>query len=229
LCPNAQITEVYGTTELSIPFVTPSMRGLTPGTLRPTGDHRVRIVAPAGGPEDVVSPGELGELLVHVGNQGIFTAYWGPDGQAKRDAKCDDEWFRTGDGFRYDTDGNFYFDGRLDDMFVSGGENIQPAEVENILNGMPGVIDSAVVGVPDPKWSNIVTAFIVTDGRGLDAADVERYCRNSTRENYTRPRIIHFVDGIPRNPSGKILRKQVMGRFQSFMEMDRVNVETARS
>ncbi|TRW45893.1 class I adenylate-forming enzyme family protein [Georgenia yuyongxinii] len=215
--PHASISEVYGTTELSIPFVTPSMRGRVPGALRRTGDHRVRIVRPAGNPDDVVAPGEVGELLVHLDNDGIFSAYWGPDGQAKREDKCVGRWFRTGDGFRYDAEGNFYFDGRLDDLFISGGENIQPAEVENTLNGMPGVLDCTVMGIPDPTWGNVVTAFIVTDGRPVTEADVDEYCRGSSLENYKRPRRIHFVEEIPRNPSGKIVRAEARRRFHAVI------------
>ncbi|HLV03559.1 MAG TPA: class I adenylate-forming enzyme family protein [Actinomycetaceae bacterium] len=215
--PNASISEVYGTTELSIPFVTPDMRGLKPGTLRRTGDFRVRVVQPGGEPDDVVRPGELGELIVHLANPGVFSGYWGPEGEARLAEKRVGEWFRTGDGFRYDAESSFYFDGRLDDMFVSGGENIQPAEVENTINGMEGVVDCAVIAVPDPLWSNVVTAFIVTDGRNLDAAAVDAHCRASDLEDYKRPRKVFFVPEIPRNPSGKIVRSEVRKRFADLL------------
>ena len=207
--PNASISEFYGTTELSIPFVTPSMRAVAPGTLRMAGDFRVRIVRPGGDSEDVVQPGELGELIVHLGNAGVFETYWGPNGETMKRDKCAGEWFRTGDGLRYDTDGNYYYSGRLDDMFISGGENIQPVEVENVINQCDDVVDCAVIGAPDAVWGSIVTAFVVRSHPRLDEAAIDRLFMESDLENYKRPRRIHFVDEIPRNPSGKILRAQV--------------------
>jgi 2-furoate---CoA ligase len=207
--PNASISEFYGTTELSIPFITPSMREYRPGMLRPAGDFRVRIVRPHGDEDDVVEPGELGELIVHLGNAGVFETYWGSRGDEMKRAKCVGEWFRTGDGCRYDTDGHYYYNGRLDDMFISGGENIQPAEVENVINGSPGVADCAVFGVPDPTWGSVVTAFVVRTHAGIDEEALDQLCRESNLENYKRPRRFYFVDEIPRNPSGKIVRARI--------------------
>lgn len=207
--PNATISEVYGTTELSIPFVTRNMSDRVPGTLRPTGDHRVRIVHPGGGVDELAPIGEVGELLVDMDHPAIFRGYWGPDGEQKTAAKVEDGWYRTGDGFKRDGEENFYFTGRLDDMFVSGGENIQPAEVENILNGHPGVSDAAVVGTPDRKWGEIVTAFVARADALLTAEDLDAFCRASTLDDFKRPRQYHFVNEIPRNPSGKIVRAEL--------------------
>lgn len=211
--PNASISEFYGTTELSIPFVTPLVREFKPGTLRVAGDFRVRIVSPSGDEDDVVQPGELGELIVHLGNEGVFETYWGPTGEGKKRAKCVGEWFRTGDGYSYDTDGNYYIHGRLDDMFISGGENIQPAEVENVINGSDNVVDCVVIGVPDPTWGSIVTAFVVRAHTGVDEGSLDKLCKESNLENYKRPRRFLFVDEIPRNPSGKIVREQVQDKL----------------
>lgn len=216
--PNASISEFYGTTELSIPFVTPSMREFTPGTLRIAGDFRVRVVQPGGSSEDVVKPGELGELIVHLGNRGVFETYWGPQGDKMKSAKCLGEWFRTGDGIRYDTDGNYYYNGRLDDMFVSGGENIQPVEVENVINNCDDVVDCAVIGVPDDVWGSIVTAFVVRNNPAFDEAALEKLFIESDLENYKRPRRVYFVDEIPRNPSGKIVRALVTGELLSRVQ-----------
>jgi 2-furoate---CoA ligase len=207
--PNATISEVYGTTELSIPFVTRSMVGRTPGTLRPTGDFRVRIVKPGGGPDETVSSGNVGELLVEMSNPGIFTSYWGADGKSRTAEKVEDGWFHTGDAFWRDEQGSYYFTGRLDDMFISGGENIQPAEVESILCGHPGIRDVAILGTPDPKWGQVVTAFIALADPDLTDVAIDEYCRRSPLDDFKRPRKFIFLDDIPRNPSGKIVRPEL--------------------
>ncbi|MGO4384726.1 class I adenylate-forming enzyme family protein [Specibacter sp. RAF43] len=213
--PNAKISEVYGTTELSIPFVTGSMAGRLPGTLRPTGDFRIRLVEPGGGPDETVSGENVGELLVEMSNPGIFKSYWGDDGESKTAEKVEAGWFHTGDAFWRDEDGSYYFKGRLDDMFVSGGENIQPAEVENMLNGHPGISEVAVIGTPDPKWGQVVTAFIVLADRTLTETAIDAYARQSTLDDFKRPRKFVFLDEIPRNPSGKIVRPELKSIFYS--------------
>jgi len=212
--PCAQISEVYGTTEGSIPFVTRSMAGCRPGTLRVTGDFRVRLVVPDGASDEQVPLGEPGELIVHTENAGIFERYYGEGGEAKAAEKLRDGWLYSGDIFTRDAEGNYFFQGRYDDMFVSGGENIQPVEIENVLYSHDAVSDVAVVGVSDPEWSNIVTACVVTDG-SVTATDLDNHCRNSSLENFKRPRRYEFVDAIPRNPSGKILRKEMLARLTS--------------
>lgn len=225
--PNASISEFYGTTELSIPFVTPSMRDYAPGMLRVAGDFRVRVVEPGGGSEDIVKPGELGELIVHLGNPGVFDTYWGSKGEKLKQDKSVGEWFRTGDGLRYDTDGNYYYSGRLDDMFVSGGENIQPVEVENVINLCDDVVDCAVIGVPDEVWGSVVTAFVVRVHAGFDETAVDKLFIESALENYKRPRRIYFVEEIPRNPSGKILRAQVRDELLARVQQDTAKNQVA--
>lgn len=208
--PGAMVCEVYGTTEISIPFVTRDMRGRKPGTLRPTGDHRIRLVSPGAAPDRLADIGQDGELIVHMSNAGIFQQYWGEDGAGKTAAKLKDGWFYTGDVFHIDDEGNYYFHGRRDDMFISGGENIQPAEVENTLNDHASVRDAAVIGTPDAKWGNVVTAFVVSDGDEVTPQELDEFCRKSALENYKRPRKYIFLDSIPRNPSGKIVRADLV-------------------
>ena len=214
--PNAQISEVYGTTEISIPFVTRSMEGVPPGTLRPTGDMRIRLVQPGQGIDSHVVDEEPGELIVEMDNVGIFSRYWGEDGERKTAEKVRSGWFYTGDLFKRDDSNNYTFLGRIDDMFISGGENIQPAEVETTLNNHPAVNDVAVIGTPDPDWGRLVTAFIVAAERTLSQADLDAFCKSSALENFKRPRRYVFVDAIPRNPSGKILRKDLQDLFDKL-------------
>ncbi|MQA77198.1 MAG: AMP-binding protein [Streptosporangiales bacterium] len=210
--PRAMINEVYGTTELSIPFVTRDALGAKPGALRPTTDHRIRIVDPAGGPDDVVPFGQVGELLVDMDNESCFAGYW--NAPEKTAARLDGGWFRTGDAFHRDEDGNHFMTGRLDDMFISGGENIQPAEVEATLLAHAGINDVAVVGTPEPRWGQVVTAFVVRADPALSAEAIDAHCLGSALADFKRPRRVVFLDRIPRNPSGKIVRKQVQELYR---------------
>jgi 2-furoate---CoA ligase len=107
-----------------------------------------------------------------------------------------------------DDEGELYVSGRVDDMIISGGENIHPVEVEEVLARLDGVRDVAVVGEPDPRWGERVVAFVVASGTGLTAEVVDRYCRESTElASFKRPRRVVFVESIPKTASGKILRR----------------------
>src|SRR5690606_23004901 len=146
------------------------------GALRITADHRVRVVRPGGSPDDVVAPGEVGELLVDMNNEACFSGYWNaPEKTAER---VRDGWVYTGDAFHRDEHGNYYIGGRLDDMIITGAENVQPAEVERVLSDHPGVDDVAVIGIPDPRWGQVVTAFVVRRDPKLTEKDIDRHCRN---------------------------------------------------
>lgn len=209
--PNAQISEVYGTTEISVPFVTRDAIAVEPGALRGTVDHRVRIIRPGGSPDDVLPPGEEGELIVDMSNQGCFGGYWKqPETTASR---VRDGWYYTGDAFRTDGRGHYMIAGRLDDMFVSGGENIQPAEVEQILSAHPALVDVAVIGTPDERWGEVVTALVVCPGSDLTEEQLDEYCRASPLADFKRPRRVLFVDQIERNPSGKVVRSVLRDRY----------------
>ena len=107
-----------------------------------------------------------------------------------------------------DDDGDLFVSGRVDDMIISGGENIHPVEVEEVLARHPGVRDVAVVGLPDDKWGERVVAFVVPRDAGLAEAALDHYCLESPDlANFKRPRRIVFVDEIPKTASGKILRR----------------------
>jgi acyl-CoA synthetase (AMP-forming)/AMP-acid ligase II len=114
-------------------------------------------------------------------------------------------WFRTGDA-GYLRDGYLYIHDRVKDMIVSGGENIYPAEIENVLMGHPGVADVAVIGVPSEKWGETVKAIVV-DRAGSAASDAEllAWCRDRLA-GYKCPTSIDRIDALPRNPSGKLLK-----------------------
>jgi acyl-CoA synthetase (AMP-forming)/AMP-acid ligase II len=158
-------------------------------------------------PDEVVTPGGIGELIVR-GPQ-VAAGYWQKPGETAR--KLRHGWLYSGDLFSRDADGFYHFHGRADDLIVSGGENIYPREVEEVLYRCPGVQEAAVVGLSDPTWGMAVTAFIVRSDPALSVEDIDRYCR--TRDDlatFKRPRRVVFVDALPLNPSGKVLKRELI-------------------
>jgi acyl-CoA synthetase (AMP-forming)/AMP-acid ligase II len=151
--------------------------------------------------------GEDGELAVDAGSEGAFAGYWNdPEKTAER---LRDGWYYTGDAFRHDEDGNFFLVGRLDDVFRSGAESIQPLEVEVVLGRHPAIADVAVVGTPDERLGETVTAVIVARTAGLTIDSINQYCLESELANFMRPRRVVLLDAIPRNPAGKVVRRDL--------------------
>ena len=153
--------------------------------------------------------GVAGEIIVK-GDQ-VLTGYWQrPDAEAEA---FQDGWFRTGDMARLDEEGFVYIVDRKKDMIISGGENVYPREVEEVLYRHPAVAEVAVFGVPDDNWGERVTAAIVPRaGEEVAEAELTELCR-SELAGYKRPRAWHFVEAIPKNVSGKILKRTLRERF----------------
>ena len=129
------------------------------------------------------------------------------DPDATKAAIDDDGWLHTGDAGRLDEAGYLTITGRLKDMYICGGFNVYPAEVEQVLARLDGVAESAVIGVPDPRLGEVGRAYLVArPGHALDAADVLAFCRERLA-NYKVPRQVEFRDALPRNPSGKVLKR----------------------
>jgi 2-furoate---CoA ligase len=158
------------------------------------------------GPDEVVPPGTKGEIIASLGSDEAFAGYWNrPDADEKA---LRAGWYFTGDMGYVDADGDLWVAGRVDDMIISGGENIHPVEVEDVVARHPRVRDVAVIGEPDEKWGERVVAFVVPRGPGLSAEDLDRHCRASgDLANFKRPRRFVFVREIPKTASGKILRR----------------------
>ncbi|WP_309090400.1 long-chain-fatty-acid--CoA ligase [Phenylobacterium sp.] len=151
-------------------------------------------------------PGEIGEIEIR--GPIIMAGYWNRP-EATAETIRPDGWLRTGDAGYMDEDGFFYVHDRVKDMIVSGGENIYPAEVENAILGCPGVADAAVIGVPDEKWGESVKAICVRQpGETPDPADIIAWARQRIA-GYKAPKSVDFVDALPRNPSGKVLRREL--------------------
>jgi len=149
--------------------------------------------------------GEAGEIIAR-GPQ-IMRGYWN-NPQATTEA-IRDGWLHTGDVGQFDNEGYLTIVGRLKDLIISGGENIYPVEIENVLTTHPTISDAAVVGVSHPKWGEVPLAVLVADNGGqVDAAVLESFCREQLA-GFKVPTHFHFTDTIPRNPSGKILKQQL--------------------
>ncbi len=155
-----------------------------------------------------VGPGEIGELVIRGSH--VMQGYWNdPEETAKRyrpGRYPAERLLYTGDLFWMDEEGFFYFVARKDDIIKSRGEKVAPKEVENVLYQLPGVVEAAVVGVPDELLGQAVKAFVVCgDGHTLTEQDVLRHCRQHL-EDFMVPRYVEFRESLPKTPSGKIRR-----------------------
>ncbi|MEF2096887.1 fatty acid--CoA ligase [Bacillus sp. CFBP9009] len=212
-----QFIQAYGMTEMG-PAITLL---LEEDQIRKAGsagkacsNHEIIIVRPndegPSDPEDMLEPGETGEILVK--GPCIMQGYFQKDRETE--TALYKGWYHSGDIGFLDEDGYLWVKDRVDDMIISGGENIYPREVEDKLYEHPGVLDCAVLGQPDDHWGEMVTAFIVAKDPSLAESDLETWCKNSeTLANYKRPRRYIFSNELPRNASGKtqkfLLRKQL--------------------
>ncbi len=153
--------------------------------------------------------GEVGEIWTRSGQN--MKGYWRkPDETAK--TLTADGWLRTGDAGYVDEAGFVFIHDRVKDMVVSGGENIYPAEVENVLFAHPGVADVAVIGVPSDRWGETVKAIVVRkaspDGEALTADELIAFSR-SQLAHFKCPTSVDFIGMLPRNPSGKVLKREL--------------------
>ncbi|MBR1123523.1 long-chain fatty acid--CoA ligase [Bradyrhizobium lablabi] len=172
---------------------------------KPVLHTEVRIVRPDGTDAAV---GELGELWVKGPN--VTPGYWNrPDANQ---SSFTDGWLHTGDASRIDEDGFYYIVDRWKDMYISGGENVYPAEVESVLHQLTAVAEAAIIGVPNEQWGEVGMAIVaVKPGQTLTPSEIHAHCAANLAK-FKCPRLIEFVDALPRNATGKIhkptLRKQ---------------------
>jgi acyl-CoA synthetase (AMP-forming)/AMP-acid ligase II len=208
LLPGTRFMQVYGLTETTgaITYLPPedhvpdSLRLRSAGIANP--GTALKIIDPATGEEKPT--GEVGEILCRTPQN--MRGYWALE-QATRDTLLPDGWLRTGDAGYLDEDGYLFIHDRVKDMIISGGENIYPAEVENVLMGHPAVADCAVIGVPDAKWGETPKAVVVRGGEATDRELID-YCRERLA-HFKCPTSVEFTDAIPRNPTGKVLKRQL--------------------
>jgi len=173
---------------------------------RPLPDVKVRIVDKDG---KTLPAGEVGEIAAK--GPRVATAYW-KDAQRTSQTIISNGWLRTGDMGWMDEEGYIYLSGRADDMIIRGGENISPEEVEDVLQSHSKVEEVAVIGVPDPEWGQEPRAVLVLKkGEKATAEEIIEFCRTKLA-GFKRPRSVVFVDSLPRNQMGKILKRELRAK-----------------
>jgi long-chain acyl-CoA synthetase len=209
--------QAYGLTE-----TTGQVVSMAPGDHDPGGDRahllraagtadpgvELRIVDPAT-LEDVPT-GQVGEVLVRSALN--MKGYWKlPEETAK--TLLPDGWLRTGDAGYLDDEGYLFIHDRVKDMIVSGGENVYPAEIENVLMAHPAVADAAVIGVPHERWGETPKALVIlAPGAAVTEDELIGYCREQLAK-FKCPTSVEWIDTLPRNPSGKILKKDLRAPY----------------
>jgi 2-furoate---CoA ligase len=157
--------------------------------------------------DEIAAIGEEGEITALLAGDESFEGYWRrPDVDAKA---LRDGWYFTGDTGFFDADGDIFVTGRVDDMIITGGENVSPVEIESCLSLHSAVSEVAVVGLPDERWGKTVTAFIKRR-TAIEAEELDAFCRSSGLANFKRPRRYVFVADIPKSPVGKLLRRKLI-------------------
>ena len=197
----------YGSSEIYTFTVCPDAPA-KPGSAGKAGiNQRIRVVRiGAADPNDTMPPNEDGEIVASLDSDESFSGYWRrPDADAKA---LHAGWYFTGDVGYFDTDGDLFVTGRVDDMMISGGENVMPVEIESVLSLHPGVAEVAVAGLPDERLGQCITAFVTRHATvEVDAGALDAFCKASTLADFKRPRAYVFVRAIPKSPVGKILRR----------------------
>ena len=198
------VYNLYGSTEVAWATIAdPADLRAAPGTAgRPPRGTTVKILDER---HRELPPGESGEIF--VGSELLFEGYTGGADKPRFGALMS-----TGDMGHFDSDGCLFIDGREDDMIVSGGENVYPGEVEEVLEGMPGVRETAVVGTEDEQWGQRLRAFVAPqNGAALTEEAVREYVKRNLA-GYKVPRDVVFVDELPRNATGKVLKRELRAR-----------------
>jgi len=218
LLKNVRFTQGYGLTEtLEATFLLPDdhlpggderrkRRLGSAGTENPL--YEVKIVDDDGNEVPIGTPGEI-----WTRGPAVIRGFWKDPEQTKN--AITNGWFKTGDIGRFDEDRYLYILDRKKDMIISGGENIYTKEIEDVLHAHPAVLEAAVIGVPDPAWGESVKGIVVLrEGKRATDTELIDFCKDNLAR-YKRPRSIEFVSELPKNPSGKILKRQLRERFKT--------------
>ena len=207
-CP-ALFVNHYGSSEIYT-FTTEPRAAVKPGSAGKAGlNQRIQVIKfGADSPDVRVATGEVGQIIADMASDEAFEGYWRrPDADARA---LRGGWYFTGDTGYFDAEGDLFVTGRVDDMIISGGENVSPAEIESVLSLHPAVAEVAIAGVPDERWGQRITAFVKRAPKAdvaVETAALDAWCRASSLADYKRPREYVFVAEIPKSPVGKILRR----------------------
>jgi len=201
--------EREGMSETGMNFSNPLQGRRKAGSIGlPMPGVNVRLVEPETGAD--VSAGQTGEIWLR--SPAITPGYW--QKSAETAEVFANGWFKTGDLGHMDADGYYYLTDRLKHIIISGGENISPKEVEAVINQIPGVFESAVVGIPDEKWGEkVVTAVVLKPGVSIGSDDVISHCKFYLHDWKCSKEVI-FVRELPRNSMGKVLIEEVRNFFK---------------
>jgi 2-furoate---CoA ligase len=204
----------YGSSEIYT-FTIAQDAAAKPGSSGKAGiNQQIRVVEiGADDPDKRVEPGIEGEVIASLESDEAFAGYWQrPDADARA---LKHGWYFTGDVGYCDEDGDLFITGRVDDMIITGGENVLPVEIESVLSLHPAVAEVAVAGLPDERWGRKVAAFVKRLAP-VDADALDAHCRASTLANFKRPRDYIFVRAIPKSPVGKVLRRMLIaGEYEA--------------
>jgi 2-furoate---CoA ligase len=197
----------YGSSEIYTFTIEPNAPA-KPGSAGRAGiNQMVRVVKlGAKSVDELAAPGEEGEIIALLAGDESFDGYWRrPDADANA---LRQGWYFTGDTGYVDSEGDIFVTGRVDDMIITGGENVSPVEIESCLSLHAAVSEVAVVGLPDERWGKIIAAFVKRRA-AIEAEELDAFCRTSGLANFKRPRRYIFVTEIPKSPVGKLLRRKL--------------------
>jgi len=170
-------------------------------------DYEIRIIDGMG---NDVAAGEVGEIIVR--SEAMTVGYWNLPGKTAKTIK--EEWLYTGDFGRFDEDGYVFIVDRKDDMIISGGKNIYPREIEEVIYTHEAVLEAAVIGLPDDYWGESVKAFVVLkEGMCATEDEIIDLCKK-TIASYKKPRSVEFVQQLPKSPTGKILKRAIKAQYR---------------
>jgi 2-furoate---CoA ligase len=198
----------YGSSEIYTFTIEPDASRKSGSAGRAGINARIRVVKLGTlAPDQLAEVGEEGQIIAELAGDEAFEGYWNrPDVDAKA---LRAGWYFTGDTGYIDDDGDLFVTGRVDDMILSGGENISPVELESVLSLHPAVDEVAVAGLPDERWGQRVVAFVKRK-RPVSANALDEHCRRSAVADFRRPRQYVFVREVPKSPVGKILRRKLV-------------------
>ena len=197
----------YGSSEIYT-FTIDQNAPAKPGSAGRAGINQMVRVVKLGAQtvEHLAASAEEGEIVALLAGDESFDGYWRrPDADAKA---LRQGWYFTGDTGFVDRDGDIFVTGRVDDMIITGGENVSPVEIESCLSLHAAVSEVAVVGLPDERWGKVIAAFVKRRA-AIEADELDAFCRASGLANFKRPRRYIFVTEIPKSPVGKLLRRKL--------------------
>ena len=203
----------YGSSEIYTFSINQNARLKAGSSGRASINSRLRIVKLGSKDPNNLAPAlEEGEIIAHTQSDEAFEGYWNrPDANESSFA---DGWYFTGDTGYFDKDGELFVTGRVDDMIISGGENISPVDIESVLSLHPHVDEVAVAGLTDERWGQKAVAFIKLK-EPIEKSELDAHCQASDLANFKRPKDYVFVKELPKSPVGKILRRKlVSGEYE---------------